>query len=149
MMALATLEEQAGDYDAAIAHYKRILELQSTNVVALNNLAYALGVHRQQPAEALPIARRAAALAPRAGTVLDTLGWIEHLVGNDVAAARLLAQAIALEPRLAEVQVHAAIVFAAVGQRDRAVAALNQALRLDPGLDQREDVRRLKDQLKQ
>jgi hypothetical protein len=96
----------------------------------------------------LPIARRAAALAPRAGTVLDTLGWIEHLVGNDVAAARLLAQAIALEPRLAEVQVHAAIVFAAIGQRDRAVAALNQARRLDPLVDQREDVRRLQDQIK-
>ena len=81
-MNLAQLEEADRSYDAAIARYQRILELQPSNVVALNNLAYALAA-RNAPAEGLPLAKRAAALAPRSGRVIDTLAWIEHLLGNE------------------------------------------------------------------
>ena len=40
------LEDQAGEDDAAIARYRRILE-QPRSVVALNNLAFALAVRRK------------------------------------------------------------------------------------------------------
>jgi hypothetical protein len=61
--------------------------MQPTNVIALNNLAYALAVRHNAPAEALPLEKRAFGLAPRSALVLDTLGWVEHLLGNqDVAA---------------------------------------------------------------
>ena len=108
MTTLAQLEEQAGDDDAAIARYRRILELQPTNVVALNNLAFALAVRRNAPAEALPSARRAASLAPRSGIVLDTVGWVEHLLGNHDVAATLFDQAVQLESDHAEIRLHAA-----------------------------------------
>ena len=51
LMTLARLEEADRSYDAAIARYQRILELQPSNVIALNNLAYALAVYRNAPAE--------------------------------------------------------------------------------------------------
>ena len=38
--------------------------MQPKQPIALNNLAYALATHRKTPAEALPLARRAVALAP-------------------------------------------------------------------------------------
>jgi tetratricopeptide (TPR) repeat protein len=147
MVSLALLEEQAGDDDAAIPRYRRILEVQPTNVVALNNLAFALAVRHDAAAEALPLARRAVGLAPRSGTTLDTLGWIEHLLGNNDAAASLFGQALQLEPGHAEIRLHAAIVYLAIGKSDRAALELKEALRLDSALEGREDVSQLRERI--
>ena len=145
MVTLAQLEEQAGEDEAAIARYRRILDVQPVNVVVLNNLAYALAVRRHAPAEALPFARRAVGLAPRAASVIDTLGWVEHLLGNHDVAASLLGQAVQLEAGQAEIRLHAAIVYAASGKSDRAEVELKEALRLDPGLEGRDEVRQLRE----
>lgn len=147
LLALAQLEEADAAYDAAITRYQRIIELQPANVVALNNLAYALAVHRNTPAEGLPLAKRAAALAPRSGSVLDTWAWIEHLLGNDTIAAKLLSDAIKVDPTFAEIRFHAAVVAAALGDRATAERELNEALRLDSSLDQRDDTRRLRERI--
>jgi uncharacterized protein (TIGR03790 family) len=143
MVALAQLEEQAGEHETAIARYRRAVELAPGNVVALNNLAFALAVRRNAPAEGLPHARRAAALAPRSGNVLDTLGWIEHLLGNDSTAIGYLRQAAQLEPTVADIHVHAALVYSALGNAADSAAELKEALRLDPALESREEVLRL------
>jgi uncharacterized protein (TIGR03790 family) len=144
LVSLASLQEQAGEYAAAVATYQDVVSLQPGNVVALNNAAYALAVYLGKPAEALPLANRAVSLAPRVGTIIDTLAWTEHLLGEHAVAAKLLADAIRLEPRQAEIRLHAAIVYAALKQWDRADAELKEALRLDPGLETREEVRRLR-----
>ena len=60
----AALDESAGRRDEALDGYRRILEISPDNVTALNNLAYALAVHRKMPTEALPFARRAVTAAP-------------------------------------------------------------------------------------
>ena len=141
---LAQLEEEAGEYDAAIARYRRIVAMDPANVVALNNLAFALAVRRNVPAEARTFARQAAAIAPNSGTVLDTLGWIEHLLGNDAVAANLLGEAVKLEPVRGELRLHAAVVFMATGQRDRSEVELKEAVRLDPSLEKRDEIRALR-----
>jgi uncharacterized protein (TIGR03790 family) len=87
---LAGLDEQEDRIDAAIDKYKRVVLVQPNNFVALNNHAYALAVRQKMPAEALPLARRAAAQAPDDFLVLDTLGWIQHLLGDDAGAAQVL-----------------------------------------------------------
>ena len=132
LVTLAQLEESDGLHPAAIARYQRIIEIQPTNVIALNNLAYSLAVHRNAPADGLPLAKRAATLAPRSGSVLDTWAWIEHLLGNDAGAAKILADAIKLDPQVAELWLHAAVVSAALGDRAKAESELKEALRLDP-----------------
>jgi uncharacterized protein (TIGR03790 family) len=147
LMILAQIEESNGQWPAAIAHYQRLIEIQPANSIALNNLAYALAVHRNAPAEGLVLAKRAATLAPRSASILDTWGWIEHLLGNDADAAKILADAIKLDPRLAETWLHAAIVSAAVGDRTKAENELKEALRLDPTLEQRDDTRKLRERI--
>jgi uncharacterized protein (TIGR03790 family) len=144
LLALAQLEEADSHHDAAIDRYRRLIELQPENVVALNNLAYALAVHQKAPAEALPLAKRAVALAPGSASVLDTLAWIEHLLGNHEGAAKILDAAIKINPRLAEMRMHAAEVAAALGDRPRAESELAEAVRLAPELDQQEATRRLR-----
>jgi len=144
LLVVAALAEKAGTYDDAIEWYRRVLELDPANLVALNNLAYALAVRRNQPTEALPFARKAASLAPRVGGVVDTLGWIEHLLGNHQVAADLLAYAVRLESTNAEIRLHAAIVYAVLGREQQSQAELEYALKLDPSLERLEDVQRLK-----
>lgn len=148
LVGLAQLEEAVGDYDSAIARYRRILELKADDVAALNNLAYALAVRRNAPAEALPLAQRAALARPRNGVILDTLAWVHHLLGNNEVAAKLLEEAVRFEPGVAEIRLHAALVYAAVGNFDRAATELKEALRLDGRLESREEVARLRQQLK-
>src|SRR5262245_5198827 len=147
MVSLAQLEEQVGDDDAAITHYRRILEIQSANVVVLNNLAFSLATRHNAAGEALPLARRAVGLAPRSGKVLDTLGWVEHLLGDHPVAARVFEQAVQLEPGQAEIRMHAAIVYLADGKADRAAAELKEAVRLDPTLETRDEVRQLRERM--
>lgn len=141
---VATLEETAGEYDAAMGRYRQILELQPANIIALNNLAYSLAVRSHQPARALPLAKRAAALAPRNGSVLDTLGWVEHLLGNHEVAADVFREAVRASPADAEIRLHAAVVYAAAGRDEEAKKELEEALKLDPGLEAREEVERLR-----
>ena len=147
LLILAARLEQAGAYDVAIASYRDVLVMQPTNVVALNNLAYALAVHAKSPAEALPIAKRAATLAPRSGTILDTLAWTEHLLGNDETAARVPTDAMRLNPRDPEIRLHAAIVFAAMGMPERAEAELKEASQLNPQIEARDEVKALRARL--
>jgi tetratricopeptide (TPR) repeat protein len=147
LLTLAQLEEADGAYDGAIAHYRRIIEVQPANVVALNNLAYLHAVRRNSPAEALPLAKRAASLAPRSASVLDTWAWTEHLLGNDAVAAKILAEAIAIDPTIAETRLHAAVIAAVAGDRAKAESELKEAIRLDPALEQRDDTRELRERI--
>src|SRR5688572_12788131 len=148
LITLAQLEETLGEFDSAIARYRVALEVQPNNVIALNNLAYALAVRRNSPADALPYARQAAVAAPANGGVLDTLAWVLHLVGDNELSGKLLVEAIRLEPREPEIRLHAALVFMALNNAARAERELAEALRLDPNLGKRDDVQRLRLQLR-
>ncbi len=63
---LASLEEEAGNFKAAMGEYKSVLAVEPDNVMALNNLAYALAVRTKAPADALPLAVRAYRAVQRA-----------------------------------------------------------------------------------
>jgi uncharacterized protein (TIGR03790 family) len=148
LVGLAQLEEELGEYEAAVGRYRLVVEAQPNHTIALNNLAYGLAVRLKSPAEALPYAQRAAKLAPLSGGVLDTLAWIHHLLGSNEVAAKLLAEAVRLEPRQAEIRLHAALVFMAIADVPRAGRELDEALRLDRELEKRDDVQRLRLQLR-
>jgi uncharacterized protein (TIGR03790 family) len=144
---LATLDETAGQLDAAIDRYRKVIDAAPNQVGALNNLAYLLATHRKAAKEALPFAQRAVTLAPKEPLVADTLGWIEHLLGNHEVAARLMTLAVRGAPNQAEVRLHAAIVHEAAGARAAAEAELEETLRLDPSLVNRPEVGELKARL--
>jgi uncharacterized protein (TIGR03790 family) len=144
---LGVLQESAEDYEGAIATYRTAVEARPDNLVALNNLAYALAVHVGKPAEAKPIAERAVALSPRSATIIDTLAWVEHLLGDNARAAQLLDESIRFEPRNATIRLHAAIVFAELSQWKRVDAELTEALNLDPSLATSDEVQRLRQRM--
>ena len=143
----AALDEQEGRRDAAISAYRQIVEIEPDNASALNNLAYALAVHQKMPAEALPFARRAVTAAPTNPSVLDTLAWVQHLLGDDASAVKLVDQIVKSNTLNAGLRLHAAIVYAAVGQRPQAQRQLAIALQLNPGLTGSPEVKQLQTEL--
>ena len=147
MLKKAGLEESAGQHDAAIDMYKRVLDIDPSQVVALNNLAFALAVRRNMPSEALPLAKRAVALSPTNPTILDTLGWIHHLLGDNATAAKVMEQAVKTNTVNPEIRLHAAIVFAAVGSLPMAKNQLAVALKLSPELANNIEVKELQARL--
>ena len=146
-MMLAAIYEQDGEYDKAIERYRRILELFPNSPTALNNLAYALAVRKGQPAEALPLAEKAYGVAKGSPNVADTLGWVRHLAGDDAGAIGPLEEALKSAAQNPEIHLHAAVVYAALGKTDQASQALARALKLDPKLASRDDVKSLQSKL--
>ena len=144
---LATAYEKAKEYDLSIERYRRVLEANPGNLVAANNLAYALAVYKHMPHDALPTAEKAFAASKGEPHIADTLGWIYYLLGNPSGAEPLLIRAAAGAPDNADIQLHLAHVHAALGHRELAVAALNKSIELDATLSNREDAKMLRAQL--
>jgi uncharacterized protein (TIGR03790 family) len=144
---LALTYEQAGQFSRAVERYRLVLQKQPRNAVALNNLAYALAVGLRNPSEARPLAQRAVAFAPSEATMIDTLAWIEHLLGNHAEAARLIPSAVRGAPQNGEVRLHAAFIFAAMNIWHSADSELQAAVKIAPSLVGREDVQQLQAQI--
>ena len=146
---LALLYERTNQHRAAMDRYRRVLEVQPNLAVALNNLAYGLAVRDNAPAEALPLAKRALAAAPNDPTIQDTLAWVYHLLDDNLTAAKLIAGAARRAPANAEIRLHVALINGAVGAWAVAETELKEALRLDPALASRDDVRQLRAKIDQ
>ena len=150
-LSLASVYEQDGEHDKAIDRYRRVLAIDPDNPTALNNLAWDLAAHKNQPADALPLAERAYTLSKNnlalAGAASDTLGWVYHLLGRNGEASKLMAEAVKLMPASAEVRLHAAIVYVEIGQLEGSLSELSHAVELDPTLEKRDDVKKLRARL--
>ncbi|MBW6496007.1 MAG: tetratricopeptide repeat protein, partial [Burkholderiaceae bacterium] len=99
----------------ASGHYQQVVAKQPANVAALNNLAWAL-FQLKDPA-ALAWAEKAAALAPRAAPVIDTLGTVQSAAGQHAKAIETLRQAVALAPKSNQFRLHLAQALAASGDK--------------------------------
>jgi len=144
---LATIYDERDDHAKAIEVYRKALQSSPSNPVILNNLAYALAEHQHNPTDALPLAEKAYGLA-RLPTVADTLAWIHHLRGDDHLAAPLIEQALASAKDNADFQLHAAFIHAGLGDISRARTELDAAVKLNPALADRPDVKALRDKVK-
>jgi uncharacterized protein (TIGR03790 family) len=165
-MQLALLCDRAGDSDLAIAQYRAILSSTANDSAALNNLAYLLSVSRNDPQQALPFAERAvlaARLDPKQLGMrvlanysmlgyepelllpysLDTLAWVQHLLGRHSDAANTIREARAAGGESPAILWHAAVIYATVNDVSHAVAELSAAMASDPRLVNRADVQKL------
>lgn len=112
-----------GEKTAAIEQYRLVVTADSSNVSALNDLAYLLADFAQTPDAALPYAQRAAELAHDNGAVEDTLGWVFYKKGLHKLAIYHLQRAVQLEPTPAR-RIHLAQVYVSVGDRAQARSLL-------------------------
>lgn len=123
---LATQQRLAGNLAGAVSAYERVLAVDANHLEALNNAAWLAGELDRD--EALAYARRAEALAPDNGAVLDTLGWV--LVRRSMVAEGLpyLERANQLLPDTAEIQYHLGVAQLESGNGAAARITLDRAL---------------------
>jgi tetratricopeptide (TPR) repeat protein len=132
-IALGTIEETVGNPSVAIPHFRKALEADPNNTIALNDLAYLLANDTEQLDEALKYAQQAKELAPNSTFVEDTLGWAFYRKGLYSSAVVHLQNAVAKDDR-AVLKYHLAMAYLQAGDRLRGGKILAEARKLDPAL---------------
>jgi tetratricopeptide (TPR) repeat protein len=123
----ASLRDVQGKYPEAMAIYRRILQRDRNNLVALNNLAWLLSFERGGAGEAQELIDRALRLSgePQAG-LLDTRAVINLRQDHAQQAVKDLEEAMALAPTPGQT-FHLAQAYLAAGNQGAAAATLLQA----------------------
>lgn len=126
--------------EAALATYKKALELQPGNPLALNNIAHLTAEVLGRPDDALPYALKARETGAGIAAVNHTLGWILCRRGMWSAAVPHLEQARAqhAEP---QVTYRLAIAYAKTGNYNKGRQMFDEASRLDPRLPEAREAR--------
>ncbi|MAT92280.1 MAG: PEP-CTERM system TPR-repeat protein PrsT [Halioglobus sp.] len=143
---LAELYAQKGHMQWVIDQYRAVVELESDNVVALNNLAWYL--LQKEPAEALKYAERAYVLSPQSASVLDTLAMAELHNGRTVEARRYLERALELLPDNPGIRFHEAQLMLAEGRSEGARRTLSEVLRQHGEFTERDEAEALLESLR-
>jgi tetratricopeptide (TPR) repeat protein len=128
---LARIEEQAGNVPSAIADYRAVLAIDSSNFEALNNLAYHLAPG--SPEEALPLAQQAAEIGKGNPAAEDTLGLVLYRKGDYQGALTYVKQAVDKDPTPRR-QFHLAMCYIKTGDRERGNKLLAAVLQKEPNL---------------
>lgn len=84
---LALLRHAQGQKREAIPLYEKVLELNSSNVLAINNLAWILSQEKGEHARAMELAEKGLAMAPDYTDLIDTYATVLYELGHFDKAA--------------------------------------------------------------
>jgi tetratricopeptide (TPR) repeat protein len=126
------LAQSEQDVAAALATFRRVLELAPDHGLARYNLALVLK-RLDRPAEAIDELRRTIRIAPRSEAQY-TLGVIHWQQGDLERAERALRAAVAAQPEYADAHYTLGAVLGESGDVTGAVASLRRAIALRPDL---------------
>lgn len=120
-----------GRIDEALAHYQKVLALGVDRPIIHYRIA---GILQRQGklAEAFPHYEAAVAGLPNFAEAWDEYGVAKVLADDFAGAVPLFRRAIAVDPRRDAAHLHLGLALAALGEEREAVAALREALRLNP-----------------
>jgi cellulose synthase operon protein C len=125
----------------AVQEFKTVIAQHPNDVVALNNLAWAL--NQMGDSAAVAIAQRAHQLAPNAPDVDDTLGWVLTHNGQAADAVDYLRTAAKLDPSDPNVAYHLAYALTKTGRAAEARQILSRILSSGQPFDSRSEARQL------
>jgi len=139
MRALAILLHTIGRPDESVPLYQRVLQLEPDNLIVINNLAWIMCEEQGNFQEALEFAQRGLQISPNYIDLIDTRGVAYYRLGEFNRAVEDFTTCIKLYPAgtLAAISArfHLARAFAKLGQKDKAVEHLSQALDLYQALN--------------
>jgi uncharacterized protein (TIGR02996 family) len=132
---LARLQMMNGNTDRAIELFDKVLAERPQNVVALNDLAYALASQQRDLDRALELAQKAKQLQGDSAAIADTLGYVYLKRGLQPAAIEQFQYAIDRAEQHAEpaavFRYHLGLALRADGNDAAAAEALEKALAED------------------
>ena len=103
---LANVYEKTGQLDRAEETYQRLLKIDPSNILALNNLAYLYARLDKKLDDALLLAMKVKEGAPNDPDIFDTLGMIHLKKGSLLLSRQYLEKAIAGAPNDAGINFH-------------------------------------------
>jgi len=127
LQAVAVMKASRGEYDEAITTFRRLIEVDSENVSAMNNLATLLAERPNQLVEALEYVERAISLVGRKSGLLDTQGTIFLKAGDFEKAISCLEEATAGGATDARYHFHLAAAYQLANRHDEASSALQSS----------------------
>lgn len=113
-----------GDDAAAEGYYAKVLEIQPSNVTALNNIAWLLNKHKKPGA--LAYAEKANELRPNQPILLDTLAQVLAQQGNIDRALDLRRKAVELAPANGFLRLSLAKLYVDAGKKADAKSELQR-----------------------
>jgi tetratricopeptide (TPR) repeat protein len=140
---VGTLYQGQERLDEAEKHYREALRIDAEFAPAANNLAYLLADADGDLGEALQLAQTARRTLPEDPYVMDTLGWVYYKRGLYDSAIAEFTGSIEKLPDNATIHYHLGLALHKKGDVDRARAALERALALDPGFAEADAARRI------
>lgn len=130
-------------YKESDAAYMEAIRLDSTNVTAMNNLAYYLSLRKERLDEATKYAAMATAMQPNNGTFEDTYAWVLFADGKYEDALVWIQKALRnTNPQTAVLLEHYGDILVKLGKTTEAVKQWNLAL--EKGMDSEESKQKLK-----
>jgi len=124
-------------HKASDAAYMEAIRLDSTNVTAMNNLAYYLSLRKERLDEAAKYAAMATTLQPNNGTFEDTYAWVLFADGKYEDALVWIQKAMKnTNPPSAVLLEHYGDILAKLGKTADAVKQWNLAMEKGPDSDE-------------
>ena len=124
--------DRAHDWPDAEADFLHALALSPDQPFVLNYLGYAWAEQGRNLTRAREMIERATALRPDDGAIMDSLGWVLLLQGDNAGAIRWLERAVEHTPEDPTANGHLGDAYAAVGRRPEALTQWRRALILNP-----------------
>lgn len=118
----AMLDDRAKRYDEAEMEFRRVLDSDPNNALALNNFGFMLADRNVKLDEALAMIRKAVQLEPTNYAYLDSLGWVYFRMGQFEQAEDNIQRAIARGAGDPTVHDHLGDVYEKTGRLKQAAA---------------------------
>lgn len=118
--------------DSSEFYYKLALEIEPTNAMINNNLAYSYSQRDRNLELALEMSRLSLEKEPENIAYLDTYAWINYKLGNYNIALEYLKKAIGLGEASAEIYEHLGDVYLKLEDVENAEKSWKHSIRIDP-----------------
>lgn len=125
-------EANAGDTDAALADFRKVLAADPDNVDAMNALGFTLADADRDLPEATRLLSEALKAQPDAPAILDSWGWLQYRLGNYAEAEAYLTRAWSKQQD-PDIGVHLGEALWKQGRHAEAEAMFAKVRKLDPG----------------
>ena len=127
--------ERAKDWPKAEADFQHALQLEPDQPLVLNYLGYSWVDRGEHLDDAFKMLRKAVALRPEDGFIVDSLGWADYRLGDYDGAVKELERAITLKPGDPTINDHLGDAYWRTGHKLEAQFQWNHARDLNPESD--------------
>ena len=127
-LSIGNIYSRQGKIDQSIEEYKQVIALAPDSPVGYNELAYHYAESGTNLDEGLEHALKAAKLAPKEASILDTLGWVYFKKSNFDKAVESLKSAVESRPNSPTIRFHLAMAHYKNGDNKNALTEFKNSL---------------------